>query len=57
MEEPKVPGGFDFNTYWDKPQPEECKKNILQQVMIRCKEPKASLDFYTEVLGFTLVWA
>ena len=29
MEGPKVPGGFDFNTYWDKPQPEECKKNIL----------------------------
>merc|ERR1711871_725177 len=24
--------------------------------MIRCKDPKASLDFYCKVLGFNMVW-
>jgi len=36
-------------------QPEETKDYVMQQTMYRIKNPKASLDFYTKVLGFTLV--
>ena len=33
----------------------EIKDYIMQQTMYRIKNPKASLDFYTNVLGFTLI--
>ena len=49
--------GYDVNSYYGDnfTQPEETKDYIMQQVMMRIKNPKASLDFYTKVLGFTLV--
>lgn len=47
--------GFDIASYFAQPPPEETKDYIMQQVMVRVKNPKVSLDFYTKVLGFNLV--
>eukprot|EP00310_Coccolithus_braarudii_P025022 CAMPEP_0183331968 /NCGR_PEP_ID=MMETSP0164_2-20130417/1245_1 /TAXON_ID=221442 /ORGANISM="Coccolithus pelagicus ssp braarudi, Strain PLY182g" /LENGTH=253 /DNA_ID=CAMNT_0025500587 /DNA_START=12 /DNA_END=773 /DNA_ORIENTATION=+ len=33
----------------------EAKEYIMQQTMVRVKDPKKSLDFYCDVLGFNLV--
>mmetsp|Transcript_60051 Transcript_60051/g.176224 ORF Transcript_60051/g.176224 Transcript_60051/m.176224 type:complete len:206 (+) Transcript_60051:60-677(+) len=46
---------IDVSEYYKKAPPAETKEYVMQQVMVRVKDPKASLDFYTEVLGFNLV--
>ena len=50
--------GFDVSLYYGDTftQPPETNDYIMQQTMLRIKNPKASLDFYTRVLGFTLVF-
>ena len=46
---------FDPSAFYTKPQLPETKDFIMQQTMIRVKDPEVSLKFYTEVLGFHLV--
>jgi lactoylglutathione lyase len=36
-------------------RPEETKDYVMQQTMLRVKDPLASLNFYCNVLGFKLV--
>lgn len=48
--------GFDINTFYSQEPPAETEKYIFQQTMIRVRNPKASLDFYCNVLGFDLIW-
>ena len=50
---------LDVSRYCAKPREAATAGFIMQQTMLRVKEPKASLDFYCDVLGFNLVmmWA
>ena len=40
----------DYESVLAEPD-ESCKDFIMQQTMMRIKDPKVSLDFYTRVLG------
>ena len=44
----------DYRSYLSEPDP-SCKDFIMQQTMMRIKDPKVSLDFYSRVLGMRCV--
>ena len=48
--------GFDVSSLYEIEPPKETEKYIFQQVMVRVKNPKTSLEFYIKVLGFELIW-
>ena len=45
----------DVSTYYTKQRDEATKDYVMQQTMMRVKDPAASLKFYCEVLGFNLI--
>ena len=48
-------GTLDVSSYMTGPTPEGTEDFIMQQTMVRVKDPKKSLDFYCNVLGFKLI--
>eukprot|EP00316_Scyphosphaera_apsteinii_P012741 CAMPEP_0119321732 /NCGR_PEP_ID=MMETSP1333-20130426/56290_1 /TAXON_ID=418940 /ORGANISM="Scyphosphaera apsteinii, Strain RCC1455" /LENGTH=223 /DNA_ID=CAMNT_0007328773 /DNA_START=99 /DNA_END=770 /DNA_ORIENTATION=- len=46
---------IDVSQFFSNPKPEATKDYIMQQTMIRVKDPQRSLAFYCDVLGFNLV--
>jgi len=46
---------LDVSKYYSQARPEATKDFVMQQVMIRVKDPEASLRFYCDVLGFNMV--
>lgn len=45
----------DVSKYYTQAPPAETKEFIMQQVMVRVKDPAASLKFYCDVLGMNLL--
>lgn len=52
-EQPEIPCP-DHQAHLSEPD-ESCKDFIMQQTMLRVKDPKRSLDFYSRILGMRLV--
>lgn len=48
-------GTLDVSSYMTGPTPEGTEDFIMQQTMVRVKDPKKSLEFYCNVLGFKLI--
>ena len=51
---PAIPD-FNVSSYYSRLPPADTAPFIMQQTMVRVKNPKTSLDFYTNVLGFRLI--
>ena len=47
---------FDVTSYLTGKKPAETKEFIMQQTMVRVKDPKRSLDFYCNTLGMHLIY-
>jgi hypothetical protein len=45
----------DVSPFMNGPRPDETKEYIMQQTMVRVKDPVKSLEFYCNVLGFRLI--
>jgi len=45
----------DVSGYYTKPRSDATKDFLMQQTMLRVKDPQSSLAFYCNVLGFNLV--
>lgn len=45
----------DVSSFMNSERPAETKDYIMQQTMIRVKDPVKSLDFYCNILGFKLI--
>ena len=43
---PAQAGSFDVSSYMLKVRDDATKDYVMQQIMVRVKDPKASLDFY-----------
>lgn len=48
-------GSLDVSSFMTGPTPEGTEDYVMQQTMMRVKDPKKSLDFYCNVLGFKLI--
>ena len=48
-------GTLDVSKYYTQARPDATKEYIMQQTMIRVKDPAKSLAFYCDVLGFNMV--
>jgi len=48
-------GSLDVSRFMAGPRPEGTSDYVMQQTMIRVKDPMKSLEFYCDVLGFKLV--
>ena len=46
---------LDVSPYMSGPTPDGTEEYVMQQTMLRVKDPKKSLDFYCNVLGFKLI--
>jgi catechol-2,3-dioxygenase len=52
---PSEEGKLDVSQFMAGPRPDGTENFVMQQTMMRVKDPKKSLEFYCDVLGFKLI--